>query len=145
MKLDIGKVSPKLWQGSKPPKGDALQKAGVHVVVLAAEEYQPGAKDFPGVRVIHCPLRDELDQTPEDIARIILTSKEVSKLLQSGATVLSTCQMGLNRSGVITALALCDLGADPKKVVAAVRKARGRYALSNKTFEKIVLSYPKKS
>ena len=139
--LDISKITPKLWQGSKPPKGEALRKAGVHVLVLAADEYQPGAKDFPGVRVIHCPLFDQLDQTVEDIANMILVSHEVSDCLAKGSTVLSTCQMGLNRSGVISALALCNLGVEPERAIGAVRKARGRYALSNKTFERIVRAY----
>lgn len=136
-------ITASLWQGSRPEKGGELAREGFHAVVLADDEYQPGAKYFPGVRVLHCPLLDQLDQRPEDIARMILVSKEVSRLIQSGAKVLSTCRMGLNRSGVISALALCDLGHDPAKAIAAVRRARGPYGLSNKTFERIVLSYPK--
>lgn len=141
---DISKVTPKLWQGSRPPQGDALSKLGVDVVILAADEHQPSDECFSGVRVIHCPLHDQADQSLEDLAKIILTGHEVSRLLLSGATVLSTCHMGLNRSGVLSALGLCGIGVPPKVAVETVRKARGPLALSNRTFERIVRSYPKR-
>ena len=141
---DISKVTPKLWQGSRPPQGDALRNLGVDVLVLAAHEHQPASERFPGVRVIHCPLHDQSDQSLDDLARIILTGHEVERLLRDGATVLSTCHMGLNRSGVLSALGLCGLGVSPKLAVAAVRRARGPMALSNKTFETIVKAYPQK-
>lgn len=141
---NISKVTPKLWQGARPPQGYALRDLGVDVLVLAAHEHQPESERFPGVEVIHCPLHDQLDQSLEDMARIILVGHEVQKRLARGKTVLSTCHMGLNRSGVLSALGLCGLGMPPNVAIATVRKARGPMALSNKTFETIVRSYPKK-
>lgn len=141
--MNYDKVTPRLWQGAIPVEGGTLAGLGVHVLVLAAHEYQPDERRFPGVQVLHCPLHDQPDQSLEDLARIILTAHEVAEHLKRGATVLSTCHMGLNRSGVISGLALCELGVMPKIAVGAVRKARGKYALSNPTFEKVVLSYPR--
>lgn len=142
MSFQYDKVTPKLWQAGYPPTGDVLRNLGVDVVVLAAEEYQLPDDLFPGVEVIRIPLVDQSKQSIEDLAAMIVTGHTVAQRLAQGKTVLSTCQMGLNRSGVISALALCYLGVPPKIAIATVRKARSRWALSNRTFERLVLSCP---
>jgi len=46
--------------------------------------------------------------------------------------------MGMNRSGLVTALALRVLGATPASAIGMVRDARGPNALSNRWFEELV-------
>jgi protein-tyrosine phosphatase len=139
---NFSKVTPKLWQGGYPPEGRSLADLGVDVLVLAAEEHQPQDERFPGVEVLRVPLFDQSQQSIEDFAAMIAAGHQVAQHLARGKTVLSTCQLGLNRSGVISALALCNLGVPPKIAISAVRRARGPWALSNKTFEHVVRSYP---
>lgn len=122
--LDVNEVIPGLWQGSMPPKGDALRKAGFTALVLAAEEYQPAADDFPGVTVVHMPIADAaIDR--ETWQRVVATAVEVSQIRARGGRVLVTCQMGLNRSGLVSALSLILLdGFSPARAIARVRQAR---------------------
>jgi len=48
--------------------------------------------------------------------------------------VLVRCSGGLNRSGVVIAEALVQLGHPPDQAIAAVRAARGPWALTNPGF-----------
>ena len=138
MALEFDPITRHLWQGSIPPHGGAVARAGAQVLVLAAREYQPAARYFPGVRVIHAPLHDHHDVTDEELRTMVSVSKTVATLLRKGATVLTTCQKGWNRSGIISTLALVELGATPETAVLAVRAARGQSAMSNATFCRIV-------
>lgn len=135
---EISEVIPGLYIGSKPPPG---KHDGVDVIVLAAMEYQPPAHLFPGTEVIHAPLDDAPGRhmREDEIVTATKAAKRVAQLLRAGRRVLSTCQMGLNRSSLVAALAMQDvygMGAD--EIVARVRRARGRWALSNPNFEKLL-------
>ena len=76
--------------------------------------------------------------TDEELRTMVRVSKTMATLLRKGATVLSTCHMGWNRSGILSTLALMELGATPETAVLAVRSARGPNAMSNMTFCRIV-------
>ncbi len=140
MDFNFDAVTRQLWQGSKPPRGGHIARTGAQVLVLAAREYQPEARLFPGVRVIHAPLDDHHAVTDDELRTMVRVSKTVATLLRKGATVLTTCQMGWNRSGILSTLALVELGATPETAVLAVRAARGANAMSNATFCRIVLA-----
>jgi protein-tyrosine phosphatase len=101
--IDANEIAPGLWQGSKPPEGPALQRAGFDVVVLCAQEYQPAAPAFPDVRVIHAPM-DDRPHVPVPEAH--KAAQAVAAHVRAGRRVLVTCFMGWNRSGLVTALAL---------------------------------------
>ena len=63
--LDTTEIIPKLlYMGGVPSIGYAVRNAGFDVLVLCASEYQPPARDFPGVQVIHCPLEDIAGEIP---------------------------------------------------------------------------------
>lgn len=49
------------------------------------------------------------------------------------------CAGGLNRSGLVVAQALIELGRRPPEAVGLVRAARGKWALSNPAFESFLL------
>ena len=135
---EVSKVIPGLYIGSKPSPG---RHDGVDVIVLAAMEYQPPAQLFPGIEVIHAPLDDAPGRHMREDEIVIATkaADRVARLLRAGRRVLSSCQMGLNRSSLVAALAMHDVyGMSADEIVSRVRRARGRWALSNPHFEKLL-------
>lgn len=131
----LSKVAPYLYVGSFPP---ADRYDGATAIVFCAQERQPSAHDYPGIRVIHAGI--------DDTAKRALTAAEITKVQGAAAFVAScmrlhqrvmvTCAMGMNRSGLVAALALrkvYDMSAD--EAIKAVRAARGPFALSNPQFE----------
>jgi protein-tyrosine phosphatase len=135
---EVSEVIPGLYVGSKPPPG---KHEGVDAIVLAAMEYQPPAHLFPGTEVIHAPLDDAPGRhmREDEIATATKAADRVARLLRSGRRVLSTCQMGLNRSSLVAALAMHDVyGMSADEIVKRLRRARGMWALSNPNFEKLL-------
>ncbi len=120
------------------PRFDAL--------VLCAEEVQPDAammgkwpRNKPQPPILRVPLRDEeVPLSPQQRAMVTRAAREVARRVGKHQRVLVTCAMGLNRSGLVTALALRALGATSRDAVTLVRKARGPLALSNSSFEALV-------
>ena len=125
-----------LHQGWKPPVGDWLRHRGFDVLVLSAEEYQPSSKSFPGVRVIHFPLGDDHHHwSGRELAELDRLSSWLAESVRRRKRVLVTCQMGLNRSGLIVAATLMKLvSATPLGAVSLIRRCRDPLALSNPTF-----------
>jgi protein-tyrosine phosphatase len=143
MKLDADPIAKlrgggALWQGSVPPEGAAVRRAGFHVLVLCAEEHQPHPSTFDGITVVHAPNDDCHAPTREQLAIALRAAREVVRHVRAGRNVLVTCQMGWNRSGLVSALAVRDLlRCSGAKAVERVRKKR-RNALGNRAFARIV-------
>lgn len=123
------------WAESVPlghdPRYDAL--------VLCAEEVQftPRTRVKPPIH--HLPLRDEEVQlTLRAREATAATARRVARRVLLRQRVLVTCAMGLNRSGLVSALALRALGLEPAEAVSLVRRARGPLALSNAVFEQLI-------
>jgi hypothetical protein len=112
-----------LWQGSWPPPGDWLARRGFSTVVLCAMEYQPpryvhphfgmvpgvkAANPWPGVEVIYAPNDDDFDERPpREVLRLaIKAGRMVANRLAEKRKVLTTCNQGKNRSGLVSAIAL---------------------------------------
>jgi len=136
-------MASKLWQGSAPPCRTDLSSLGFDVLVLTAREHQLDASCFPGVHVIHAALDDSgPPPTRAELRAAHRAAHEASALWRRGARVLVTCQMGVNRSGLVTALILCDAlgisGREARQMVQAARVVPTRdgplRALSNKYF-----------
>lgn len=70
-----------------------------------------------------------------DVRLTIALARWVSAVRQIGSTVVH-CQAGLNRSGLICALAMMVDGADADTAIAALRAARHDMVLCNTTFER---------
>jgi protein-tyrosine phosphatase len=115
--------------------GRTVMRNGFEALVLAAEEYQPPAHAFPGARVMHAPLDDHYDPlTAEEWEHIIRAANFAAHHVRSGRRTLVTCQAGLNRSGIITALAVCLLtGASGREAVDLIQRRRPD-ALCNSNF-----------
>jgi protein-tyrosine phosphatase len=126
-----------LWQGGIPDPNEDLSK-NFDLVVLVAEEFQP--EYLSGVRVVHAPLTDEQFRCTTSERRLVCAAvHEVVKALKHGLRVLVTCHQGLNRSGLITALALRQFyGMSADEAITRVRYARGPFALSNPIFEQMI-------
>jgi hypothetical protein len=100
------------------------------VVSLTA---RPGYGPAEGVEHVVVRLADAvLDET--STARVRELGLLVAAAVREGRRVLVRCSGGLNRSGVVVAEALIQLGHSPDAAVAAVRAARGPWALTNPGF-----------
>jgi len=134
-RAEMSEVAPGLWVGSKPKPGSI---PGIDVIVLAAQEYQLPAALFPDTEIIHAPLDDDPRRLMrlDEIALATRTANRVARRLRAGRRVLATCQMGLNRSSLVAALAMHDVfGMSADEIVTRIRQARGVLALSNPSFE----------
>lgn len=130
-------ITPQIWQGPRAPVGSGLSAAGYDVVILCAEEHQPRGPEIPGVLVIHCPLDDDGVSlpSPQEERRILGASQRVRELVRQGRQVLVTCQMGLNRSGIVVAYTLMqDYRLSGDQAIAYVRERR-KHALCNIGFQ----------
>ena len=106
------------------------------MLVLAAREIQPSWETFPsGLEVVYAPMHDVDGGPSEDEAEIARSAaSDVSRALDEGKTVLTSCAMGINRSGLINALVLMDReGLTGLEAVRRVRAARPG-ALNNTSF-----------
>jgi protein-tyrosine phosphatase len=138
--IEANEIVPGLWQGSIPPRGNTLARYGFNAVVLAAVELQLPAHLFEGVDVLHAPNEDDGSPlTREQLIIAISAAKQVAARVTDGQKVLSTCAQGVNRSGLVTALALHFIyGWNGDHCIGVVRRKRklanGRRALSNQFF-----------
>ena len=96
------------------------------LVVLVAQEHQ---RDSMGAaRVIRLPLPDAT-LTPAQKAAVDRVAGQVAAVLRARGRVLVTCAMGLNRSGMVAALALTKLGMPGRQAIGAIRQLRGKSAM----------------
>jgi protein-tyrosine phosphatase len=136
--MSRSEIIPKLFVGSKPAPG---RHEGIDTIVLAAMEYQPPADLFPGVEVIYVPLDDAPNRPlrEDEIADATKAGARVARRLRAGRRVLVTCQMGLNRSALIAALAMHEVyGMSADAIITRLRAARGAWSLSNPNFERLL-------
>ncbi len=127
--MSLGPPSPlvqRLWIGPVPPPGETLKRAGFDVVVLCAEELQFNPAYYPGVQIIHAPLDDSGPPiTKEERAIALDAADRTADLYRRGAKIAVTCHMGVNRSGLVSALTLRRLfglsGADARRCVQKMR------------------------
>jgi hypothetical protein len=146
MSYHANKILDRLYQGGRPPPGSGLKEAGIDVLVLCAKDHQD-AGAYEGIEVILAPGDD--DRRPHRLARFIDGWKEaghmVAERVKSGKCVLVTCMQGLNRSGIVVALAVRELTGMPGKDIVEHIQARRANALFNETFAQyIVDSFPER-
>src|SRR5512135_379080 len=123
--------------GSAPPIGYGVREH-FDVLVLCAMEYQLPSECFPGVEVIHAPMNDDgTPMTRDEMEIAVRTAGKVIRHLCNKRRVLSTCRAGRNRSGIVSALALC-LGPpkfSPQRAISRIKFARGPGAMVNPYFQ----------
>lgn len=146
MSYTANKILDRLYQGGYPPPGDGLKLAGIDVLVLCAREIQT-ASDYPGLIVVLAPGDD--DRRASVLKTVLASWKDASDQVvdhvKAGRNVLVTCQAGLNRSGLVTGLAVRKLtGWSGSTIVKHIQKSRPG-ALFNETFAQYLIdSFPSK-
>lgn len=134
--FNASEIIPNLWQGGAPPAGPYLHEEGFGLLVLCALEYQPPGPLFDRVEVIHAPADDDFDNPPprEALTLALSTANRVVEAYRRGLKIMVTCRMGVNRSGLVTALSLHKLfGVSGSSAIQTIKKARP-FALSNPQF-----------
>lgn len=133
--LDVTKVGRKLYQGSQPVPGPSVRRCGFDVLVLAAKEIQPPPSLYPGVEIVRARIDDSGPPlTREEWIEAVRAGRHVAGKVVAGQRVLTTCAKGLNRSGMVNAIALHLLtGRSGAEIVDYLRKKR-QGALSNRYF-----------
>lgn len=141
--MTISRILQHLHQGSAPEPGFPLP---YDLVVLCAQERQfpphiYGQHPFGSrARILRVPLTDHgRPLSPHNAARAYAAGTAVAAALVRDERVLVTCALGLNRSGIVNALAMLQLGCDAQSAVAIIRQQRPG-ALHNPHFVQLVYS-----
>ncbi len=126
MKPDFDPIIENLFQGAAPPYGEAVAKLGFDTLVLCAKENQ--REDlYPGVEVVLAPGDDDAREhrMMRDMPTWEKAAQVVVERVAAGKKVLVTCIAGLNRSGVVTALAVHQItGWSGEDVVEHIQASR---------------------
>jgi protein-tyrosine phosphatase len=138
-RLDANKVAPRLYQGGRVD--GRVSYRPFTMLVLCSEEHQPRMERFRG-KLVRPAFSDTVWPTERELTRAFSAARRAAGELYNRGRVLVTCTAGLNRSGLVTGLALCfgtHLPGD--QIVDMIRAARGDSALGNHAFEKIVRDF----
>ena len=143
LKPDFDPIIQNLYQGAAPPYGETVAKLGFDTLVLCANENQH--KDlYPGVEVVLAPGDDDarVNRMMRDLPTWQHAAQIVAERVASGKKVLVTCVAGLNRSGMVTALALRQItGWSGEDIVEHIQASR-EMALCNDTFADYIRGLP---
>jgi protein-tyrosine phosphatase len=127
-------VVPNLWIGRWDVQATEAFADGFEVVVMLEAMTRDGVQPPMGGVFVSWPIEDSAERLPdEEILEVVVGL--VVRSVRAGRPTLVTCMGGLNRSGLVAALALTELGRTPDDALALVRAARGSYALGNELFE----------
>jgi protein-tyrosine phosphatase len=131
------RVAQGIYQGPCPRSAEEVRRNGFHVLTFCALEIQPMIHDPQGLRVLYAPMNDNPmnPMSEEEWTSAQRAGREIALLTSTGGRALTTCAMGLNRSGIVNALALhYRFGVTGVEAIDQVRRTRGPMALSNPSF-----------
>ena len=135
-------IGTSVWMGgAQSHTGDEMLPAALAAawVFDAAGEMPPGLRGATGVW-LPCVFAD-LDSVPLHLDRIHATVRRAADAMrapdQTPEAIYSVCQYGMNRSGLLAGLLLCELGMGGDEAVALIRSRRPG-SLSNQAFERII-------
>jgi hypothetical protein len=135
------KIAKNLYMGSKKglkESGAGTKHAAFSLYVSTAKEVRPPQ----GIRGVYESLWIKLEdvpwkyrEDPETVNTLVEVSGVIATMVKSGHNTLIVCQMGMNRSGFVTALVLMHLG---WSLDAAMKKIRQRHqcTICNDSFVK---------
>ncbi|KQV12652.1 dual specificity protein phosphatase family protein [Kitasatospora sp. Root107] len=131
-------IRPLLWMGGHywTDQTGELQPAiaGSEFDLVISLFTLPGHGPHPGVEHLISEIPDG-PLTVEQIRSVQQLALTASYAVRSGRTVLVRCHSGYNRSGLVVAQALIELGQDAATAVEVIRRRRSPWALNNQTFE----------
>lgn len=135
-------IGTSVWMGgAHSHTGDEMLPAALATawVIDAAGDMPPDLRRATGVW-LPCVFAD-LDSVPLHIDRIHATVRRAADAMrapgQTPEAVYSVCQYGMNRSGLLAGLLLCELGMGGGEAVSLIRSKRPG-SLSNQAFERII-------
>ncbi|WP_030394513.1 protein-tyrosine phosphatase family protein [Kitasatospora purpeofusca] len=131
-------VSPRLWMGGHfwaGPEGDVQAAVvGAEFDLVISLFTRPGHGPTPGVDHLISEIPDS-PLTAEHLHSVRQLAVTATEAVRNERTVLVRCHSGYNRSGLVVAQTLIELGQDPATAIALVRQRRSPWALNNRTFE----------
>lgn len=124
-----------------------LKKKEIHRVIFAAVECPP-LSHHSGAHLLHVPLDDKQKMSVKEYVFTVTAAMSIASQLAidilKGRKVITSCNAGLNRSGLLSAMTLktiTDLSDDD--IVSLIRQKRHQAALCNSTFESMLKHYVK--
>lgn len=120
--MEVFEVVPGLSIGTRLAETADFDSLGVDVVIDLEDWDWAWVPSVPlGKVFVSFPMEDEDDVDPKvrDVAAF------VASLVTSGRKVLVHCTEGLNRSGVVIARALMEMGRSAPEAIELVRRGRG--------------------
>jgi Cyclin-dependent kinase inhibitor 3 (CDKN3) len=134
-------IIPNLWMGGYPLGKDGFGNYDPSYegfdLVIDLDEEAPDLADFGGIMHLHWPIDD--GYLMPDTATATALGELAATAVRHELKTLIHCYAGLNRSGLITALALIALGHEPRAAIALIRERRSAHALFNRTFARWLL------
>lgn len=119
---DVSKISPNLYMGSRPLNPDAVAD-DFDTIAFCAEEFQPNSNLYAPARVVRARLHDGRLTQPQ-IEHATRAAVALYNDFMRGKKVLITCNMGMNRSGLVTAMVLMLIGGSATESIRMVREGR---------------------
>jgi len=138
-------ITDSIAQGSYPGLRSAREEfLHADILVLCAEEHQAkGLKAPPGKTIIRLGFDDDIYRPiPPEAGQIFHAhAKQLGQAALLGRKIMITCAMGLNRSGLITALTLMHgYRMRPADAIKLIRARRSSDCLCNPMFEQWLLN-----
>ena len=115
------------------PPADMLRMFDVLIDVGGRDRW----RGDPDPRYSFHPLEDVPHIADAELIHTV--GERIASLVSEGKHVAVNCLGGVNRSGLLIARALVELGYTPEAAIEAVRTARGPMALSNPRFVRFLL------
>lgn len=130
-------IVPGLWMGGHSwtdPSGE-LQPVvvGGEFDLVVSLFTRPGHGPRHGVAHLVAEMPDG-PLTPSQIGAVQDLAKATAQAVSRGRTTLVRCHSGYNRSGLVVAQALVEMGQDAASAIRLVQERRSPWALNNATF-----------
>ena len=131
-------IVPHLYQGAFPDWYAIPDD--VKVVVSCSTGAPPFVSDR---QHIHCPFDDDVIIPDKTKHRILQTAAWVGSFVREKTTVLVHCRAGINRSSLITALAIKYIKPDVRMstIIELIRTNRDKACLMNEEFERYLYKF----
>ncbi|MFJ8011115.1 protein phosphatase [Streptomyces sp. NPDC096339] len=127
-----------LWMGGHhwtDPLGEGhAAVVGTEFGLVISLFSRPGHGPDPGIEHLVAEMPDR-PLTAGQIHTVQQLARTAALAVRTGRTVLVRCHSGYNRSGLVVAQALIELGWETATAIDTIRKKRSSSALNNRIFE----------
>ncbi|MFI8081039.1 protein phosphatase [Kitasatospora sp. NPDC086009] len=130
-------ITPGLWMGGHftTPPGRALEPVvvGREFDLVVSLYTRPGHGPAPAVEHLVREIPDG-PLSPGQLRAVQEAAAHTAAAVRQGRRVLVRCHSGYNRSGLVVAQALVELGHRPERAVELIRERRSPWALNTTVF-----------